>query len=110
MEHWALTGRSIEDAETLPIRNLHGALVLDEHGQIKVLTNRTWRGAWRNITLWRDGVGGLRANALMDYLARLAALAQRRAPDVARQLLERSEALVATYSLLPPGPRSSQAD
>ena len=110
MEHWALTGRSIEDAETLAIRNLHGALVLDEHGQIKMLTNRTWRGAWRNITLWRDGVGGLRANALMDYLARLAYLAQRRSPDVARQLLERSEALVATYSLLPPGPRSSQAD
>jgi hypothetical protein len=110
MEHWALTGRSIEDAETLAIRNLHGALVLDEHGQIKVLTNRTWKGAWRNITLWRDGVGGLRANALMDYLARLAGLAQRRAPGVARQLLERSEAVVATYSLLPPGPRSSQAD
>lgn len=110
MEHWALTGRSVEDAETLAIRNLHGALVLDEHGQIKVLTNRTWRGAWRNITLWRDGVGGLRASALMDYLARLVALAQRRAPDVARQLLERSEAVVATYSLLPPGPRSSQAD
>ena len=110
MEHWALTGRSIEDAETLAIRNLHGALVLDEHGQIKVLTNRTWRGAWRNITLWRDGVGGLRANALMDYLARLVALAQRRAPDVARNLLERGEAVVATYSLLPPGPRSSQAD
>jgi hypothetical protein len=110
MEHWALTGRSIEDAETLSIRNLHGALVLDEHGQIKVLTNRTWRGAWRNITLWRDGIGGLRANALMDYLARLVALAQSRAPDVARQLLERGEAVVATYSLLPPGPRSSQAD
>jgi hypothetical protein len=110
MEHWALTGRSIEDAETLAIRNLHGALVLDEHGQIKVLTNRTWKGAWRNITLWRDGVGGLRANALMDYLARLVGLAQRRAPDVARHLLERSEAVVATYSLLRPGPRSSQAD
>jgi hypothetical protein len=110
MEHWSLTGRSVEDAETLAIRNLHGALVLDEHGQIKVLSNRTWRGAWRNITLWRDGVGGLGANALMDYLARLVALAQRRAPDVARHLLERSEAVVSTYSLLPPGPRSSQAD
>ena len=110
MEHWALTGRSIEDAETLAIRNLHGALVLDEHGQVKVLSNRTWRGAWRDVTLWRDGVGGLRASALMDYLARLVSLAQRRAPDVARQLLERSEAVVATYSLLPPGPRSSQAD
>ena len=110
MEHWALTGRTIEEAETLAIRNLHGALVLDEHGQVKVLPNRTWRGTWRNITLWRDGVCGLRANALMDYLARLVALAQRRSPDVARQLLERSEAVVATYSLLPPGPRSSQAD
>jgi hypothetical protein len=110
MEHWALTGRTIEEAETLAIRNLHGALVLDEHGQVKVLSNRTWRGTWRNITLWRDGVGGLRANALMDYLARLVALAQRRSPDVARQLLERSEAVVGTYSLLPPGPRSSQAD
>jgi hypothetical protein len=46
----------------------------------------------------------------MEYLARLVGLAQQRAPDVARQLLERSEAVVATYSLLPPGPRSSQAD
>src|SRR5918911_4164782 len=43
MEHWALTGRSIEEAETLAVRNLYGALVLDEHGQVKVLTNRTWR-------------------------------------------------------------------
>ena len=106
MDHWALTGRNVEEAETLAIRNLHGALVLDEHGQIKVLSHRTWRGTWRNISLWRDGVEGLRASALMEYLARLVALAQRRAPDVARQLFERSEALVATHALLPPGPRS----
>jgi hypothetical protein len=106
MEHWSLTGPTVEEAETPAIRALHGALVLDEHGQVKVLANRTWRGAWRNISLWRDGVEGIRASALMDYLARLVAIAQRRAPDVARQLLERSEAIVGTHSLLPPGPRS----
>ena len=106
MEHWSLTGPTVEDAETPAIRALHGALVLDEHAQVKVLANRTWRGTWRNVAIWRDGVEGLRASALMDYLARLVAIAQRRSPDVARQLLERSEALVGTYSLLPPGPRS----
>jgi hypothetical protein len=87
MSHWSLTGPTVEEAETPAVRALHGALVLDEHGQIKVLVNRTWRGTWRNVAIWRDGVEGLRANALMDYLAR-------------------SEALVSTYSLLPPGPRS----
>jgi hypothetical protein len=106
MEHWSLTGPSVEEAETPAVRALHGALVLDEHGQIKVLANRTWRGQWRNVSIWRDGVEGLRANALMDYLARLVAIAQRRAPDFARHLLERSEAIVGTYGLLPPGPRS----
>jgi hypothetical protein len=43
----------------------------------------------------------------MEYLARLVGLAQRRAPEVARVLQERSEAIVGTHSLLPPGPRSS---
>lgn len=106
MEHWILTGGTVHEAETPAIRSVHGTLVLDEHGQVKVLTNRTWRGAWRNISLWRDGVEGLRASALMEYLARLVALAQRRAPDVARQLLERSEAIVSTHALVPPGRRS----
>lgn len=110
VEHWALTGRSVADAETPGIRALHGDLVLDEHGQVKVLTNRTWRGGWKNISLWRDGVEGLRSGVLMEYLARLVSLAQKRAPDVARQLLERSEAVVATHSLLPRGPRASRSD
>src|SRR5256885_12401943 len=66
MEHWLLTGPSVEEADTAAIRALPGALVLDEHGQVKVLANRTWRGAWRNVSIWRDGVEGLRANALMD--------------------------------------------
>ena len=107
MNHWTLTGRSVEEVETSPIRAVHGALVLDEHGQVKLLTDRTWRGVWRHITLWKDGVAGLHAHHLMEYLARLVGLAQRRAPEVARVLQERSEAIVGTHSLLPPGPRSS---
>jgi hypothetical protein len=107
MDHWALTGPTIEEAETPAIRALHGALVLDEHGQVKLLTDRTWRGVWRHITLWKDGVAGVRSAELMEYLARLVGLTQRRAPQVARVLQERSEAIVGTHSLLPPGPRSS---
>ena len=107
MSHWALTGPTVDECETPPIRAMHGALVLDEHGQVKLLTDRTWRGVWRHITLWKDGVAGVRALDLMDYLARLVGLAQRRSPEVARLLQERSEAIVGTHSLLPPGPRSS---
>lgn len=106
IDHWALTGSQLESAETAPIRHLHGKLVLDEHEQVKILSQRTWRGAWRMVTLWRDGVHGLSSRDLMDYLARLTALAQQRAPDVARVLLERSEAVAATQTMLRAGPRS----
>lgn len=106
MAHWSLTGRHLARAETPAIRALRGALVLDEHGQVKILTNRAWRGPWRNIALWRDGVEGIASSALMDYLARVVALAQERAPAAAQILLERAEAVVSTYALIPQGPRS----
>jgi hypothetical protein len=41
----------------------------------------------------------------MEYLARLSGEAQRRAPGVARSLLARSEAIVATHEVSPTGPR-----
>ena len=108
--HWALTGTSVIEAETTPIRHLQGLLVLDEHGQVKVLSGKTWRGAWQSVSLWRDGVHGLRAAALMDYLARLVGLANERAPDAARALLERGQAVDATARLTTSGPRASTAD
>ena len=98
--HWALTGRHLAEAETRPIRELGGSLVLDEHDQVKILSQRTWRGRWRLVTLWRDGVHGLSASDLMEYLARLTTLAQQRAPDVARSLLERSQAVEAAQLLV----------
>ena len=106
IQHWALTGGPLADLATSAVRSVHGLLVLDEHEQIKILSHRTWRGAWRQVTLWRDGVHGLSAHDLMDYLARLTAHAQERAPGAARTLLERSQAVAGTLSLLPNGPRS----
>jgi hypothetical protein len=91
---------------TPAMKHLHGTLALDEHEQIKILSRRTWRGAWRLVTLWRDGVHGCAARDLMEYLARLAAEAQRRAPNAARELLERSRAIAATKELSPTGPRA----
>jgi hypothetical protein len=108
--HWALTGTSVIEAETTPIRQLQGLLVLDDHGQVKILSGKTWRGAWQSVSLWRDGVHGLRAAALMDYLARLIGLANERAPDAARALLERGKAVDATAGLTGTGPRASTAD
>ncbi|HKO15589.1 MAG TPA: hypothetical protein VJU87_05080 [Gemmatimonadaceae bacterium] len=111
IEHWVLTGPVVDEALTPAIRNVPGLLLLDEHAQVKILgQRRTWRGVSPSITLWRDGVEGLRANALMDYLARLVSLAQHRAPEVARSLLERSEAVVATEGLTRRGPRASRGD
>src|SRR4051812_19752970 len=52
IQHWSLTGRPVADAETPAIRSLDGALVLDEHEQVKILSRRTWRGVWRVVTLW----------------------------------------------------------
>jgi hypothetical protein len=84
-------------------------LVLDEHGQVKVLGDRSWRGQWRSVTLWRDGVAGLSATDLLEFLARLAALAQARAPEAARRLVDRQSALTAARPLTAEGPRSAQA-
>jgi hypothetical protein len=100
ISHWSLTGRHLMEAETKAIRELSGELVLDEHDQVKILSHRTWRGRWRMVTLWRDGVHGLSASDLMEYLAALTSLAQQRAPDVARALLERSQAIEAAQALL----------
>jgi hypothetical protein len=95
--HWALTGDELDDLATNPIRSLDGTLVVDAHEQIKVLSDRSWRGAWRTVTLWRDGVHGLSSRDLLEYLARLAARANDMAPDAARELLARSEAVAASY-------------
>jgi hypothetical protein len=105
IEHWALTGRHLAEAETPTIRELDGALVLDEHEQVKILSGRTWRGAWRGVTLWRSGVHRLSSADLLEYLAALTGLAQRRAPDIARALFERSSAIAASEILLASGPR-----
>lgn len=105
--HWSLTDLHHLDAALTPgVRGVDGALALDEHDQVKILSGRTWRGAWDTVTLWRDGVHNISASTMMDYLARLVALAQERAPDVAQSLLARSEAVVAASALLPAGPRS----
>src|SRR5690348_11822298 len=66
IDHWALTASHLSDVATGPIRRLHGTLVLDEHEQVKILSARTWRGAWRDVTLWRDGVHDLSARDLME--------------------------------------------
>ncbi len=108
--HWALTGASLIEVETDPIRQLQGQLVLDDHGQVKILSGKTWRGAWQTVSLWRDGVHGLRAGPLMDYLARLIGLANERSPEAARALLERRRAIEATAGLTASGPRASTAD
>jgi hypothetical protein len=108
--HWALTGTSVIEAETTPIRRLQGSLVLDDHGQVKILSGKTWRGTWQSVSLWRDGVHGLRAAPLMDYLARLVGLANERAPVAARALLERGLAIEETSGLTAAGPRVWIAD
>src|SRR5829696_104256 len=107
MSHWALAGESVAAAETPAIKELErtAQLVLDEHGQVKVLSDRNWRGAWRTVTLWRDGVHGLSAATLMDYLARLASLAHERTPAAATALVERQAAVAASRPLTASGPR-----
>ncbi|HYD51149.1 MAG TPA: hypothetical protein VEA99_00930 [Gemmatimonadaceae bacterium] len=111
MSHWWLTGPVVAEAETPPVAELtrRSGLVLDEHGQVKVLGDRSWRGEWRSVVLWRDGVAGLQAADLMEYLAGLAALAHQRAPEAARRLVSRHGAVVATRPLTSEGPRSAQA-
>lgn len=98
IRHWALVGGNIRSPATPAIHELDGALVLDEHEQIKILSRRTWRGVWRAVTLWRDGVHGLSSRGLLEYLARLAAEAHERTPAAARELLARSEAIAVTLA------------
>ena len=105
IDHWALTASHLSELITPAIRRVHGMLVLDEHEQVKILSTRTWRGVWRDVTLWRDGVDGLSAHDLMEYLAALTAAAQERAPDSARALLDRSMAVAAAESLASRHPR-----
>lgn len=105
IQHWALSAPHLKDAETPTIRAVRGLLVLDEHEQVKVLSDRAWRGQWRSVTLWKSGECGVSTAAMLDYLARLTGLAQQRAPDVARALLARSQAIAATHDLLAVGPR-----
>jgi hypothetical protein len=105
IQHWALTAGHLKEAETPAIHAVRGLFVLDEHEQVKVLGDRTWRGQWRSVTLWKNGELGVSAAAMLEYLARLTSLAQKRAPDVARALLIRSQAVAATHGLLAVGPR-----
>lgn len=105
IEHWSLVDTHLAEARTPAIEHMHGVLVLDEHEQVKVLSHRTWRGGWRTVTLWRDGVHGISSSEMMEYLARLTALAQQRAPEAAAALLERGEAVAATRGLCGDGPR-----
>jgi hypothetical protein len=109
IQHWALSASHLKEAETPTIHGVRGLFVLDEHEQVKVLTDRTWRGQWRNVTLWKNGEHGVSTSAMLEYLARLTGLAQQRAPDVARALLIRSQAVAATHGLLAVGPRQRGA-
>jgi hypothetical protein len=106
IQHWALTGGHLKEAETPAIHAVRGQLVLDEHEQVKVMSHRTWRGQWRSVTLWKSTEHHILPAAMMEFLARLTELAQRRAPDAARALLARSEAVTAAQGLLAIGPRS----
>ena len=105
IQHWALSGGHLRDAETPAIRAVRGMFVLDEHEQVKVLSDRTWRGQWRNVTLWKPGEQGVSSAAMLEYLAALTRLAQDRAPEVARGLLARSEAVADAHGLLASRPR-----
>ena len=105
IQHWALLASHLKEAETPAIRGVRGLFVLDEHEQVKLLSDRTWRGQWRSVTLWKNGEHGVSAAAMLEYLANLTSLAQQRAPDVARALLIRSQAVAATHGLLAVGPR-----
>jgi hypothetical protein len=106
IQHWALTGGHLKEVETPEIHAVRGLIVLDEHEQVKVLSHRTWRGQWRSVTLWKSAEHRILPANLMEYLARLTEMAQRRAPDAARALLTRSEAVSSTLTLLAAGPRS----
>jgi hypothetical protein len=104
-EHFILTSDSVREARTPAIKSVNGTVVLDDHGQVKILNGHTWRGMWKNVTLWRDGVAGLSSSDVMEFLARLVSLAHERAPEAAQQLLDRRDKLAGTTSLMGSGPR-----
>lgn len=106
IDHWSLTPTHLFDITTPAVRRLGGLLVLDEHEQIKILETRTWRGGWRDVTLWRDGVCSLSAHDLMEYLSALTAAAHERAPVSARALLDRSKAVAEAERLAASRPRA----
>jgi hypothetical protein len=99
IDHWIITPDELSELLTPELKPFRGRLVLDEHAQIKILTGRTWRGAWREVSLWRDGVQSLSAHDLMEYLVALTVETQERSPDSARVLLERSRAVAAARSV-----------
>src|SRR3954471_4659303 len=104
-EHFILTSDSVREARTPAIKAVNGTVVLDDHGQVKILSGHTWRGMWKSVTLWRDSVSGLSSSDLMEFLARLVASAHERAPEAAQQLLDRRDKLAGTVSLMGSGPR-----
>jgi hypothetical protein len=106
IQHWALTGGHLKEVETPSIHAVRGLVVLDEHEQVKLLSDRNWKGHWQKVALWKSGEHGIDAAAMMEYLARLTRLAQERAPAAARALHARSEAVTAAQALLAAGPRS----
>lgn len=108
IDHWLLTPDELSELVTPALKPFRGRLVLDEHAQIKLLSGRTWRGAWRDVTLWRDGVENLSAHDLMEYLVALTVEAQERAPDSARALLARSRAVAAARALPTPDVHTSR--
>ena len=71
----------------------------------KSCADRSWRGQWRSVTLWHNKENGVTAAQVMEFLARLTSLAHKRAPDVARGLLARSEAVVSALELVSQTPR-----
>ena len=104
-EHFILTSDAVREARTPAIKAVGGTVVLDDHGQVKILSGHTWRGMWKNVTLWRDGVSNLSAPDLMEFLARLVKVAHERSPEAAQSLLDRREKLSSTAPLMASGPK-----
>jgi hypothetical protein len=109
IQHWALMGGHLREVETPAIHAIRGLLVLDEHEQVKLLSDRSWKGQWQKVSLWKSGEAGIQAATMMEYLANLTRRAQERAPGAARALHARSEAVAAAQALLAAGPRSRGA-
>lgn len=101
IQHWSLSGPHLEEAETPVIGGARASFALDEHEQVKVLSDKNWRGQWGSVTLWRNGEFGVVTSGMMEFLSRLTVLAQQLAPAAARALLQRSEAVDAAAAMLP---------